>query len=84
MPKQRILNCPMKFNSKTLETDGYVKKETCLCDEEACSWWRPGTNLCAVTNLIEVVNKLELAAGIQLKSLLPDFQPKTTIVDLDR
>jgi hypothetical protein len=32
----------------------------------------------------EVVNKLELTAGLQLKSLLPDFQPKTTIVDLDR
>ena len=34
MPKQRILNCPMKFNSKTLEADGFIKKETCLCDEE--------------------------------------------------
>lgn len=84
MPKQRILNCPMKFNSKTLEGDGFVKKEGCLCDEEACSWWRPSTNLCAVANLIEVINKLELAAGIQLKSLLTDFQPKTTIVDLDK
>jgi hypothetical protein len=26
MPKQKIVNCPMKFNSKTLEPDGYVKK----------------------------------------------------------
>ena len=84
MPKQKILNCPMKFNSKTLEADGFIKKETCLCDEEACSWWRPSTNMCAVTNLIEVMNKLELAAGLQLKALLPDFQSRTTVVDVDR
>jgi hypothetical protein len=84
MPKQRILVCPLKFNSKTLESDGYVKKETCQCDEDNCSWWRPATNLCAVANLVEVVNKLELVAGMQLKALLPDFQAKTTIVDVDR
>lgn len=84
MPKQRILNCPMKFNSKTLEADGYVKKESCLCDEEACSWWRTDTNLCAVANLIEVVNKLELASAMELKALLPDFRSKTTIVDVER
>jgi hypothetical protein len=36
MPKQKIFNCPMKFNSKTLEADGFVKKETCVCDEESC------------------------------------------------
>jgi hypothetical protein len=74
----------MKFNSKSLEADGFVKKETCLCDEEACSWWRPSTNMCAVTNLIEVMNKLELAAGLQLKALLTDFQSRTTVVDVGR
>lgn len=84
MPKQKILNCPMKFNSKTLEADGFVKKETCICDEESCSWWRPSTNLCAVTNLIEVMNKMELTAGMQLKTLLPDFQSRTTVVDIER
>jgi hypothetical protein len=84
MPKQRVLICPIKFNSRTLEPDGFVKKESCLCDEENCSWWRPATNLCAVANLVEVINKLELVAGMQLKALLPDFQSKTTVVDVDR
>ena len=84
MPKQRILNCPLKFNSKTLEADGFVKKESCLCDEEHCAWWRPGTSMCAVNNLIEVMDKLESTAGLQLKTLLPDFQTKTTIVDVER
>ena len=84
MPKQRILNCPLKFNSKTLEADGFVKKESCLCDEDHCAWWRPGTSMCAVNNLIEVMDKLELTAGLQLKTLLPDFQSKTTIVDVER
>jgi len=40
--------------------------------------------MCAVTNLIEVMNKLELAAGLQLKALLTDFQSRTTVVDVDR
>jgi len=84
MPKQRILNCPLKFTSKTLEADGFVKKETCLCDEDGCAWWRPTTSMCAVNNLIEVMNKLELTAGLQLKTLLPDFQSRTTIVDVER
>ncbi len=84
MPKQRLLNCPLKFNSKTLEGDGFVKKETCLCDEEGCSWWRPSINLCAVANLVEVMNKLELTAGLQLKTMLPDFQSKTSIVEMER
>ena len=84
MPKQRILICPMKFSTKTLEADGFVKKETCLCDEENCAWWRPATNLCSVANLVEVIDKLELVAGMQLKALLPDFQSKTTVVDVDR
>ncbi len=84
MPKQRILNCPLKFNSKTLEADGFVKKESCLCDEDHCAWWRPGTSMCAVNNLIEVMNKLELTAGLQLKTLLPDFQTRTNIVDVER
>lgn len=84
MPKQRILNCPMKFNSKTLEADGFIKKETCLCDEQNCAWWRPNTELCAVANLIEVMNKMELTAGMQLKTLLPDFQSRTTVVDVER
>lgn len=84
MPRQKIMNCPMKFNEKTLEADGFVKKETCMCDEENCSWWRPGTNLCAVANLIEVMNKMELTAGMQLKTLLPDFQSRTTVVDMER
>ena len=84
MPKQRILICPMKFSSKTLEADGFIKKETCLCDEENCAWWRPATNLCSVANLVEVIDKLELVAGMQLKALLPDFQSKTTVVDVDR
>jgi hypothetical protein len=84
MPKQRILNCPLKFTSKTLEADGFVKKETCLCDEEGCAWWWPTTNMCAVNNLIEVMNKLELTAGLQLKALLPDFQSRTTVIDVER
>jgi hypothetical protein len=84
MPKQRILNCPLKFNSKTLEADGFVKKETCLCDEGGCAWWRPATDMCAVNNLIEVMNKLELTAGLQLKALLPDFQSRTTVIDVER
>jgi hypothetical protein len=84
MPKQKIVNCPMKFNSKTLEPDGYVKKDSCQCDEENCAWWRNSTGQCAVLNLVETVNKLELVAGMQLKSLLADSQPKTTIVELDR
>jgi hypothetical protein len=74
----------LKFNSRTLEPDGFVKKETCLCDEAACSWWRPATDMCAVANLVEVINKLELVAGMQLKALLSDFQSKTTIVDVER
>jgi len=73
----------MKFTSKTLEADGFVKKESCLCDEENCSWWRPSTNLCSVANIVEVINKLELVAGMQLKALLPEFQSKTTVVDVD-
>ncbi len=84
MPKQRILICPMKFSSRTLEADGFVKKETCLCDEENCSWWRPATDLCSVANLVEVINKLELVAGMQLKALLPEFRSNTTVVDVDR
>jgi hypothetical protein len=84
LPKQRILICPMKFNSRTLEPDGFVKKETCLCDEAECGWWRPATDMCSVANLVEVVNKLELVAGMQLKALLPDLQSKTTIVDVER
>jgi len=34
--------------------------------------------------MIEVMNKLELTAGLQLKTLLTDFQSKTTIVDVER
>jgi hypothetical protein len=34
--------------------------------------------------MIEVMNKLELTAGLQLKTLLPDFQSRTTIVDVER
>jgi hypothetical protein len=37
-----------------------------------------------VANLIEVMNKMELTAGMQLKTLLPDFQSKTTVVDVER
>ena len=84
MPKQRILNCPLKFNSRTLEPDGFVKKETCLCDEDACSWWRPAPTMCAVASLVEIMNKMELLTGMQLKALLPDLASKTTIVDVDR
>ncbi len=84
MSKQKVVNCPMKFNSKTLEPDGYVKKDCCQCDEENCAWWRNSTSQCAVLNLVETVNKLELVAGMQLKSLLADSQSKTTIVELDR
>jgi hypothetical protein len=84
VPKQRILICPMKLNSRTLEPDGFVKKETCLCDEEACSWWRPVTSMCAVASLVEIVNKMELVAGMQLKALLPDQASKTTILDIER
>lgn len=84
MPKQKILNCPMKFNSKTLESDGFVKKETCQCDEEACSWWRPAVNLCAMVNLIEIMTKMELMSGMQLKALLPDMRSKTSIVDIEQ
>jgi hypothetical protein len=84
MPKQKVVNCPMKFNSKTLEADGYVKKESCQCDEENCGWWRPVTNQCAVISLVEIVNKMELVAGLQLKAMLPDMSNKTTIVDVER
>lgn len=84
MPKQRILICPMKFNSKTLEADGFVKKETCLCDEEGCAWWRPEPSMCAINNLIEVMNKLELMSGMQLKALLSEGQTNTKIVDIER
>lgn len=83
MPRQKVMNCPMKFNSKTLEADGFVKKESCQCDEESCSWWRPATNMCAVSSLIEAMDKLELVAGMQLKALLPDLRSKTTIVDVE-
>jgi hypothetical protein len=84
VPKQKTFNCPMKFNSKTLEADGFVKKETCICDEEACSWWRPATNMCAVASLVEIMNKLELVSGMQLKALLPDLRSKTTVVDIEQ
>ena len=85
MPKQKILNCPLKFNSRTLEPDGFVKKETCLCDGGACSWWRPATDMCrGCQRLVEIVNKMELVAGMQLKALLPDSASKTTIVDIER
>ena len=84
MPKQKINNCPMKFNSKTLEADGFVKRDCCQCDEENCAWWRASTNNCAVLNLVESVNKLELVAGMQLKTMLPDLAGKTTIVDVER
>lgn len=84
MTKQRIVNCPMKFNGKTLEADGYVKKDSCQCDEENCAWWKPETNQCAVLNLVETVNKLELVQSMQLKALLPDFSTKTSIVEVDK
>ncbi|MBN1375707.1 MAG: hypothetical protein JXA01_06100 [Dehalococcoidia bacterium] len=84
MPKQKTLNCPMKFNGRTLEADGFVKKETCLCDEEACAWWRPELSMCAINNLIEVMNKLELMSGMQLKALLAEGQTNTKIVDVER
>jgi hypothetical protein len=84
MPKQKVINCPMKFNSKTLEADGFVKKDSCQCDEENCAWWRASTNLCSVLNLVESINRLELMAGLQLKTMLPDIATKTTIVDIER
>jgi hypothetical protein len=84
MPKQKVFNCPMKFNSRTLEPDGFVKKDSCQCDEENCAWWRPNSSNCSVVNLVESMNKLELVAGMQLKTMLPDMSTKTTIVDIER
>jgi hypothetical protein len=40
--------------------------------------------MCAVANIVEIMNKLELVSGMQLKALLPDLQSKTTIVDVER
>ena len=40
--------CPFKFNEKTLDADGYPKKDACQCEKQGCELWEPFTGTCAL------------------------------------
>lgn len=57
MPRQQAISyCPLKFNSKTIEADGVVRKMTCECEEEKCGWWLANAKSCAVSRVAQGVD----------------------------
>ena len=57
MPRQEAIPyCPLKFNSKTIEADGVVKKLTCECEEGKCGWWLANTKCCAIYKVAQGID----------------------------
>jgi len=46
-----MLHCPLKFNSKTLDSDGELLVDQCLCEQGACAFWEPITGTCSVATV---------------------------------
>lgn len=44
--KQRV--CPLKFNNQTIDKDGSIKENACLCEEERCGWWNDFYGMCGI------------------------------------
>lgn len=69
MPKEASL-CPMKFNNRTLSDDGYVRKNTCECDETRCAWWNGEKNTCQVVILAQSFDAVQKLDKVKLKLML--------------
>mgnify|MGYP005646895425 CR=1 FL=1 len=39
--------CPFKFNANTLDFDGNIYSNACLCEKEYCELWEENTGTCA-------------------------------------
>ena len=78
MPKE-IACCPMKFTSKTLSEDGFIRKNTCECDEARCAWWNSETNSCAVVVLARSFDSVQKLDKVKLKLMLASSGDKEAI-----
>lgn len=54
--------CPLKFNSNTLDTDGFLKNEGCSCEGDFCMFFCSGIGDCAL-----VIQGIKLAQQISIK-----------------
>ena len=78
MPKETLC-CPMKFSSKTLTDDGFVRKNTCECDEARCSWWNSQSNECALVVLARSFDSVQKLDKVKLKLMLSSGTDKEAI-----
>lgn len=69
MPKESSL-CPLKFNSRTLSDDGFVRKNTCECDETRCAWWNSEKSTCSVVILAQSFDSVQKLDKVKLKLML--------------
>ena len=78
MAKENLC-CPMKFRSRTLTDDGFVRKNTCECDETRCAWWNSENSACAVVMLALGTDSIQKLDKIKLKLMLSSGKDKESI-----
>lgn len=78
MAKENLC-CPLKFSSRTLSDDGFVRKNTCECDETRCAWWNSENNSCAVVVLALSSNSAHKLDKVKVKLMLSGGRDKETI-----
>jgi hypothetical protein len=78
MAKESI-SCPMKFNSRTLTDDGFVRKGTCECDEARCAWWNAEQSTCNVVLLARSFDSVQKIDKVKLKLMLASGKERETI-----
>lgn len=79
MPGKSNPYCPLKFTSKTLTEDGYVRKATSECEEELCGWWRADKKCCAIMILaegVDLIHEMHKLERVKLQLMLASGEDK--------
>lgn len=62
------MKCPRKFNSNTLDRDGYTHLEACHCAEVDCAWF--SGNRCAILAIADYL--ADIAEALTRRSVSVD------------
>lgn len=75
MPKE-VIYCPLKFTSRTLTDDGFVRKATCECEEAKCAWWHADKSSCVLVALAQSFDSVQKLDKVKLRLMLAGGQDR--------
>ena len=78
MAKETIL-CPLKFTSRTLTDDGFIRKATCECEETRCGWWNADKARCVMVMLSDSFDAMQKLDKVKMRLMLASGQDKESI-----